>query len=177
MLKDIRIVPDNVLRKKSTPVETIDDTVRKLVNDMFDTMYNAPGIGLAAVQIGICKRILVMDVSTEKQTNEPITMINPIIHGFSDEVDEAQEGCLSLPGITEQIKRYLACDVSYIDYYGNEKKLYCEGLLARCVQHEIDHLNGILMIDHLSRLKRGRLLKKYEQSRLKQDKERSDTCV
>ena len=158
--RKIVIEPDPILRKKSTSIEIVNDEVRKLMDDMLETMYKAPGIGLAAVQIGILKRVIVIDVSKEDQKKKPLFLINPVISYKSDNTSIYEEGCLSLPGHFAEIERPAECQVNYLDYYGKEKSLKANGILATCIQHEIDHLNGILFIDYLSKLKKDMIIKK-----------------
>ena len=157
--KKIIIEPDPILRKKCEPLENVDDHVRKLMNDMLETMYKAPGIGLAAIQVGILKRIVVIDVSKEEKKS-PLFLVNPEIIYKSKNTAVYEEGCLSLPGQFAEIERPAECHIEYIDYDGKEKKLETKGLLATCIQHEIDHLNGILFIDYLSKLKKDMIIKK-----------------
>ena len=157
--KKIIIEPDPILRKKCEPLENVDDHVRKLMNDMLETMYKAPGIGLAAIQVGILKRIVVIDISKEEEKN-PLFLANPEIIYKSKNTSVYEEGCLSLPGQFAEIERPAECHIKYIDYNGKEKKLETKGLLATCIQHEIDHLNGILFIDYLSKLKKDMIIKK-----------------
>ena len=157
--KKILIEPDPILRKKCEPLENVDDDVRKLMNDMLETMYKAPGIGLAAIQVGILKRIVVIDVSKEEKKS-PLFLVNPEIIYKSKNTAVYEEGCLSLPGQFAEIERPAECHIEYIDYDGKEKKLETKGLLATCIQHEIDHLNGILFIDYLSKLKKDMIIKK-----------------
>ena len=168
-IRNIIIEPDPILRKKSTTVETVDDSTRKLLEDMLQTMYNAPGIGLAAVQIGVLKRILVIDVSKKEEEKKPLFLINPEIKLKSKKTSLYEEGCLSLPGYFAEIERPAECIVEFIDYYGKKKELKADGLLSTCIQHEIDHLNGVLFIDHISRLKRDMIWRKV----LKEAKARS----
>ena len=157
--KKILIEPDPILRKKCEPLENVDDDVRNLMNDMLETMYKAPGIGLAAIQVGILKRIVVIDISKEEKKN-PLFLVNPEIIYKSKNTSVYEEGCLSLPGQFAEIERPAECHIKYIDYNGKEKKLETKGLLATCIQHEIDHLNGILFIDYLSKLKKDMIIKK-----------------
>lgn len=159
--RDIVIIPDQILKQVSIPVEAVTDAERALFDDMLETMYEAPGIGLAAVQIGIPKRMLTMDVSGEEEEKSPICMANPEIIWASEELSEYEEGCLSIPDIYENVTRPAEVKVRYLDYQGAQQEIHCTGLLATCVQHEIDHLNGVLFIDHLSRLKRERVVKKF----------------
>jgi len=160
MLKKIIIEPDSILRKKSEPLEKVNDEVRKLMNDMLDTMYNAPGIGLAAIQIGILKRIVVIDISKDKEKKEPLFLVNPEIISKSSKTSTYEEGCLSLPGQFAEVERPAECVLKYVDYSGNKKELKADGLLSTCIQHEVDHLNGILFIDYLSKLKKDMIIKK-----------------
>ena len=164
-IRDIIIEPDPILRKKSTTLETVDDSIRKILDDMLQTMYNAPGIGLAAVQIGILKRLIVIDVSKKEEEKKPLFLINPEITYQSEETSIYEEGCLSLPGHFAEIERPAKCKINYIDYQGKKAELEAEGLLSTCVQHEIDHLNGILFIDYLSKLKKGMIIKKLKKQK------------
>ena len=165
--RNIIIEPDPILRKKSDSLEKVDDELRSLMDDMLETMYSAPGIGLAAVQIGILKRIIVIDVSKEDQKKEPLFLVNPKITFKSKKISTYEEGCLSLPGYFAEIERPAECHVEYIGYDGKNKNLKAEGILSTCIQHEIDHLNGILFIDYLSKLKKDMIIKKL----IKQKKE------
>ena len=158
--KNILIEPDPILREKSISLEKVDDQLRKLMDDMLETMYAAPGIGLAAVQIGILKRLIVIDVSRDEQKKEPLFFVNPKISYQSKKTSIYEEGCLSLPGYFAEIERPSECHVEYVDYYGKEQKLKTNGLLATCIQHEIDHLEGVLFIDYLSKLKKNMIIKK-----------------
>ena len=165
--KKIVIEPDPILRKKSLPFEKVDSEVKTLLNDMLETMYEAPGIGLAAVQIGILKRAIVIDISKEDEKKNPIFLINPTIRFKSDKRSIYEEGCLSLPGHFAEIERPAECDLDYIDYDGKKRNLKAKGLMATCIQHEVDHLNGVLFIDYLSKLKKHMIIKKL----VKQKKE------
>ncbi len=158
--RNIVIEPDPILRKKSDPIEKVDQNLRKLLDDMLETMYAAPGIGLAAIQIGIPKRVIVIDVSKEDNKKKPIYLINPEITFTSKNTSVYEEGCLSLPGHFAEIERPSECHLSYIDYEGKQKKLKANGLLATCIQHEVDHLNGVLFIDYLSKIKKDMIIKK-----------------
>ena len=157
--RKIVIEPDPILRKKSDPVEIVDQNLRKLLDEMLETMYAAPGIGLAAIQIGIPKRLIVIDVSKE-QRKKPLYLINPEITFTSKNTSVYEEGCLSLPGHFAEIERPAECHLNYIDYEGKKKSLKADGILATCIQHEVDHLNGILFIDYLSKLKKDMIVKK-----------------
>jgi peptide deformylase len=155
-------VPDAVLREKARPVETVDDALRRQLDKMLHTMYEAPGIGLAANQVGMLNRVLVMDIAQrdEPETRKPIFMINPEIIWESEEPSLWEEGCLSIPGQYAEVERPLEVRVRYLGYDGKQKEDTFHGLGSHCVQHEIDHLNGVLFIDHLSALKRNMILKK-----------------
>ncbi len=159
-IKEIITVPDEILKKVSEPIEKIGVNEKKLINNLFDSMYNSNGIGLAAVQIGILKRILVVDVSTKDEKNQPIVLVNPVIKNLSDEKSIYEEGCLSIPETFVEIERPKICEVEYIDEKGSKKTLKCDGLLSTCVQHEINHLDGKLIIDHLSKFKKDFIIKK-----------------
>ena len=152
--------PDPILRKKSLPVKQVDKEIKKLIKDMLETMYAAPGIGLAAAQVGILKRVVVIDISKEAHKKEPIFFANPEIIWKSYILEKKEEGCLSIPEHFAEIKRPDACHVKYLDENGKEKILKAKGLLATCIQHEIDHCDGILFIDYLSKLKKSFILKK-----------------
>ena len=165
--REIIIEPDPILRKKSENLEKVDTNLQKLMDDMLSTMYGAPGIGLAAVQIGILKRVIVIDVSKEDEKKNPIFLINPIIRFKSEKRSVYEEGCLSLPGHFAEIERPAECELDYIDYDGKERNLKAKGLMATCIQHEVDHLNGVLFIDYLSKLKKDMIIKKL----VKQKKE------
>ena len=159
-IKDIITVPNEILKKISEPIEKIGTNEKKLVKDLFDTMYASKGIGLAAVQVGILKRILVIDVSTKDEQKKPISLINPIIKRLSYDTSIYEEGCLSIPETFIEIERPKICEIEYIDLDGNKKELKCDGLMSTCVQHEINHLDGKLIIDHLSKLKKDFIIKK-----------------
>ena len=160
MLRKILTEPDPILRKKCEPLEKVDAETKKLMDDMLETMYAAPGIGLAAVQVGILKRLVVIDISKGEEEKKPIFLINPQIINQSKKTSVYEEGCLSLPGQFAEIERPAECTLKYIDYNGKEKELKADGLLATCIQHEVDHLNGILFIDYLSKLKKDMIIKK-----------------
>ena len=159
-IKDIITVPSEILKKKSEPIEKVGKNEKKLIKDLFDTMYASKGIGLAAVQVGILKRILVIDVSNKDEQKKPISLINPIIKRLSDDTSVYEEGCLSIPETFIEIERPKICEIEYIDLDGNKKELKCDGLMSTCVQHEINHLDGKLIIDHLSKLKKDFIIKK-----------------
>jgi peptide deformylase len=160
-IRDILILPDKRLRKVSEPVKKIDSAIRKLVADMLETMYDAPGIGLAAVQIGTPKRIVTMDLAKKEEPKQPQVFINPEIIWSSEETATYEEGCLSIPEFYEEVERPAQVKVTYLDIDGAPREVEANGLFATCLQHEIDHLNGILFIDHLSKLKRDRVIKKF----------------
>ena len=164
-IKDIITVPDETLKKISEPIEKIGVNEKKLIKDLIDTMYDSNGIGLAAVQVGILKRILVIDVSKKDEKKNPMSFINPVIKKFSDETSVYEEGCLSIPETFIEIERPKTCEVEYIDINGNQKILQCNGLLSTCLQHEINHLDGKLIIDYLSKLKRDLIIKKISKSK------------
>ena len=168
--RNIVIEPDPVLRKKSQPIEEVNDDIRKLLDEMLETMYEAPGIGLAAVQVGILKRLLVIDISKDKEKKDPLFLINPEITFKSNRTSTYEEGCLSLPGHFAEVERPAECHLNFVDYNGNKKDLKADGLLATCIQHEIDHLDGILFIDHISKLKRDMIIKKLKKSKKELDK-------
>ena len=163
--RNIVIEPDPILRKRSSPVEEVNNDLRKLLNDMLETMYEAPGIGLAAVQVGILKRLIVIDISKNKEKKEPLFLINPKLTFKSKNTSVYEEGCLSLPGHFAEIERPAECHLTFIDYSGKEKNLKAQGLLATCIQHEIDHLDGILFIDYLSKLKKDMIIKKLKKQK------------
>ena len=163
-LRDIIKLPDKRLRLSSEPVKRVDAGIRKLVDDMFETMYDAPGIGLAAIQIGIAKRVVTMDLSKKDDAHEPRVLINPEIVWSSEEQATREEGCLSIPDYYEEVKRPAEVKVQYLDLDGRPCEIEAKGLLATCLQHEIDHINGVLFIDHLSKLKRDRVIKKFSKA-------------
>ncbi len=163
-IKRILTEPDPFLRKKSENVEKVDGDTRQLMDDMLETMYNAPGIGLAAIQIGVPKRVIVMDISKGEE-KKPLYFVNPEIIWSSKEDATYEEGCLSVPGQFAEIDRPDKCHVKYLDYYGNKKELKAEGLLATCIQHEMDHLKGVLFIDYLSKLKKTLITKKLSKQK------------
>ena len=169
-VKEIITVPDEILKKVSKPIEKIGVNEKKLIDNLFDTMYNSNGIGLAAVQIGILKRILVIDVSTKDEKNQPIVLVNPVIKNLSNEKSIYEEGCLSIPETFIEIERPKICEVEYVDRKGSKKILKCDLLLSTCVQHEINHLDGKLIIDHLSKLKKDFIIKKI--SKIKKNPDR-----
>lgn len=165
-------VPDSVLKQTAQPVSRIDNALRTQMDRMLQTMYDAPGIGLAANQVGLLNRVLVMDLSSrkseDKQEPTPIFMVNPEIIWESEDISVMEEGCLSIPGQYAEVERPAEVRVKYLDYNGKEAELSAEGLLSHCVQHEIDHLNGVLFVDYLSSLKRNMILRKAEKFKKQQ---------
>ncbi len=160
-IKPLIILPDPILRLVSKPIERIDEPVRKLAADMLDTMYDAPGIGLAAIQVGEPLRMLVIDLAKEDEPKAPQVFINPEIVERSDERSVYEEGCLSIPDYYAEVERPATVRVNYLDLEGNAREAVADGLLATCLQHEIDHLDGVLFIDHISRLKRDIIVRKF----------------
>ena len=160
-LREIIKLPDKRLRLKSEPVKRVDASIRKLVDDLFETMYEAPGIGLAAIQIGVPKRVVTMDLSKKDDDHKPQVFINPEVIWKSDEKSKYEEGCLSIPEFYEEVERPAQVKVKYLDLEGEEHEIEASGLLATCLQHEIDHTNGVLFIDYISKLKRDRITKKF----------------
>src|SRR5499425_1643932 len=169
-LRDIIILPDKRLRSVSKPVGKIGDEIRTLVADMFETMYEAPGIGLAAIQVGVPARVVVMDLSKREAEHEPKVFINPEITWSSEEKSVYEEGCLSIPEIHEDVERPARVKVKYLDLEGNPHEEDADGLFATCIQHEVDHLNGVLFIDHISKLKRDRIIKKFAKAAKRTEK-------
>ena len=168
-VRKILIEPNKLLRQISKTVEKVCDEERALMDDMLDTMYDAPGIGLAAVQIGVPKRIIVMDISRDENKKEPRYFVNPVIKNKNEEKAKYEEGCLSVPDQFAEIERPNTCEVEYLDYNGKKQLLKADGLLATCIQHEMDHLEGILFIDYLSKLKKSMIIKKL--SKIKVNRE------
>jgi peptide deformylase len=165
-VKTILTEPNKLLRQLSKNVDKVSDEERALMDDMLDTMYDASGIGLAAIQIGIPKRIIVMDISRDEAKKEPRYFVNPVIKNRNEEKAKYEEGCLSVPDQFAVIERPNTCEVEYLDYNGKKKSLKAEGLLATCIQHEMDHLEGILFIDYLSKLKKSMIIKKLSKSKV-----------
>jgi len=160
-VREILKLPDKRLRLHSEPVKRVDAGLRVLVDDMFATMYAAPGIGLAAIQVGVAKRVVVMDLSKKEDAHKPQVFINPEITWASEEKSTHEEGCLSIPEFYEEVERPTEIKVKYLDLDGKAHEITAKGLLATCFQHEIDHINGVLFIDHISKLKRDRIVKKF----------------
>ena len=168
-VKKILIEPNKLLRQISKSVNEVGDDERALMDDMLDTMYDAPGIGLAAIQIGVPKRIIVMDISRDENKKEPRYFVNPIIRNKNREKAKYEEGCLSVPDQFAEIERPNTCEVEYLDYDGKKKLLKASGLLATCIQHEMDHLDGILFIDYLSKLKKSIIIKKLSKIKINRE--------
>jgi len=160
-IKPLVILPDPVLRQVSKPVERVDDALRKLADDMLETMYDAPGIGLAAIQIGEPLRLLVIDLAKEGEEPAPHVFVNPEILESSEQRSTYEEGCLSIPDYYAEVERPASVRATYVDRDGRQQEIMAEGLMATCLQHEIDHLNGVLFIDHISKLKRDMVMKKF----------------
>jgi peptide deformylase len=167
-LLDILQPPHPSLRTRAAPVERVDDGVRRLAADMLETMYKAPGIGLAAPQVGFAKRVIVLDIA-EGEERRPMTLVNPEVLWRSGDRSTIEEGCLSLPGQFAEVTRPVAVKVGYLDATGERREVAADGLLARCLQHEIDHLDGILFVDHLSALRRNMILRKLAKNRRARD--------
>ena len=172
-LRQILTEPNKILREKSLFVEKVDEDLQKLMNDMLETMYAAPGIGLAAIQVGVPKRVIVLDIAPKDKPNiapkdkpkNPMYFVNPEIITKSENSSTYEEGCLSVPGQFAEINRPDKCHIKYLDYYGQPKEIKAEGMLATCIQHEIDHLEGILFIDYLSKLKKSMIIKKLSKQK------------
>ncbi|MBX3492756.1 MAG: peptide deformylase [Parvibaculum sp.] len=170
-IREIITAPDPRLKEVSKPVDKVDDGLRALMDDMLETMYAAPGIGLAAIQIGVPKQVIVMDLARDGEKPAPRYFINPEILWTSEDTAVYEEGCLSVPDMYEDVERPARCRVRYLDYQGEIREEECDELLATCLQHEMDHLKGILFIDHLSRVKRSMMLKKLIKQKKLQEKE------
>ena len=164
-LRQILIEPNKILRQKSFNVEKVDEELQRLMNDMTETMYAAPGIGLAAIQVGVPKRVIVIDISKKEGMKNPMYFINPEVINKSQNNSIYEEGCLSVPGQFAEIERPDRCHVKYLDYYGEPKEIRVRGMLATCIQHEVDHLEGILFIDYLSKLKKTMIIKKLSKQK------------
>ena len=171
-IKEILTEPNKILRQVSKPVEKVTKEEQTLMDDMLDTMYHANGIGLAAIQIGVPKRIIVMDIQRKDQEKNPMYFVNPIIKNKNKELSTYEEGCLLVPNQFAEVDRPATCEVEYLDYYGEKKVLKANGLLATCIQHEMDHLEGILFIDYLSKLNKSMIIKK-----LSKEKKSSEALV
>ena len=169
-VKKLITVPDEILRKKSQLIEKVSSEEKKLVKDLFETMYHHKGIGLAAIQVGIPKRVIVLDVNQENENKNPLCFINPIIKNISEEKSKYEEGCLSIPETFIEIERPKICEVEYIDLNGKKRSMKCDGLLSTCLQHEINHLDGKLIIDYLSKLKKDLIIKKLSKTKQNPDR-------
>jgi peptide deformylase len=163
-LRDILVIPDKRLRQKSEAVKAVDKNLRKLVDDMFETMYAAPGIGLAAIQVGVAQRIVTMDLAKKDEPKAPLVFLNPEVIWKSPEEATYEEGCLSIPEYYEEVTRPSKVRVKFLDLDGTPQEIEAEGLLATCLQHEIDHTNGVLFIDHISKLKRDMVMKRFKKA-------------
>jgi peptide deformylase len=160
-VREIIKLPDPMLRQASKPVTRVTEETRRIMDDMLDTMYDAPGIGLAAIQIRVPQRLVVIDLAREGEGKQPIFLVNPEVIWASEEQSDYEEGCLSIPEFFEMVSRPKEVIVRFLDRNGEGREMQCSGVLATCVQHEIDHLNGVLFIDYLSKLKRDRIIKKF----------------
>ncbi|MBZ8133806.1 peptide deformylase [Afifella sp. IM 167] len=172
-LLDIVTIPDPILRKISEPVEGMNEEVKKLLDDMLETMYEAPGIGLAAIQVGVPLRAITIDVSRDEDGRQPLFLVNPQIVWRSDEPNIHEEGCLSIPEYFAEVERPKRVKVAFRDHEGKEQELEADGLLATCIQHEIDHLNGVLFIDHISKLKRDMVIRRFTKAAREKERSRS----
>ena len=164
-LREILTEPNKILREKSLKVEKVDKDLQTLMDDMLETMYSAPGIGLAAIQVGVPKRVIVLDIAPKDEPRNPMFFVNPEIIKKSDNNSTYEEGCLSVPGQFAEIDRPDKCHIKYLDYHGQQKEIKAEGMLATCIQHEMDHLEGILFIDYLSKLKKSMIIKKLSKQK------------
>ena len=169
-IRKILTEPDPILKKISSPVEVVGAEEQKLMDDMLETMYEAKGIGLAAIQIGVPKRIIVMDLSKEGEKNNPMYFVNPVIKNKNQDLSKYEEGCLSVPNQFIEVNRPSTCEVEYLDYNGEKKNLKCDNLLATCIQHEIDHLEGITILTYVSKLKRSMIVKKLSKTKANEDR-------
>ena len=160
----IRLPDEKILRQVSKSLKTVDESARRLFDDMLETMYDAPGIGLAAIQIGEARRMVVIDVAREGEAKQPLFLANPEIVWSSPQMGDYEEGCLSIPDFYEMVERPLEVKVRYLDRTGEALEIHAKGVAATCLQHEIDHLNGVLFIDHISKLKRDRVIKKFQKA-------------
>ena len=170
-------LPDPVLRKKSVAVEQVDGDLRRLLDAMLDAMYEAPGIGLAGIQVGVPKRIITIDATRDEGPREPLFLINPEILNLSDDHATFEEGCLSIPDFFAEIERPASVRVRYVDYEGKSREMKAEGLLATVIQHEIDHLNGVLFVDYLSKLKRDLVIRKFAKAARQDEREKRKRVV
>ena len=168
-IRKILTEPNKLLRQISESVKKIGIDEKKLMDDMLDTMYEAPGIGLAAIQVGVPKRIIVMDISRDENKKEPRYFVNPVIKNKNEKKSTYEEGCLSVPDQFAEIERPNSCEIEYLDYDGKKQLLKAKGLLATCIQHEMDHLDGILFIDYLSKLKKSMIIKKLSKIKINRE--------
>jgi peptide deformylase len=173
MVREILIWPDPTLKKKATRVDQVDDSIRTLVQDLFDSMYAADGVGLAAPQVGVLKNVIVLDTRPRQPTSRPIAMINPEILELSDEQVVYSEGCLSIPGEAEDVDRSATVKVRYLDEKGERQELVADGLLAIAIQHETDHLSGTMFVDHISMLKREMIRKRMKKLKSEREADKS----
>jgi peptide deformylase len=164
-VRDIIKLPDPILRRVSEPVAAVTAETRALMDDMLETMYDAPGIGLAAIQLGVPLRVVAIDLAKDGEERQPRFFVNPEIVWRSETLSDYEEGCLSIPEFFELVTRPSEVTVRYLDRHGEPRELACSGMLATCIQHEIDHLNGVLFIDHISKLKRDRVIKKFAKAK------------
>ena len=169
-IRTILTEPNSILRQVSEPVEEVGNDERELMKDMLETMYAANGIGLAAIQIGVPKRVIVLDISKKENEKNPMYFVNPVIKNQNSNLSTYEEGCLSVPNIFVEVNRPSTCEVEYLDYNGEKKILKAEGLLATCIQHECDHLDGRLMVDYLSKLKKTMIIKKLSKQKGKSER-------
>ena len=169
-VKTILTEPNKILRQVSLPVEKVGNDERRLMDDMLETMYYAKGIGLAAIQIGVPKRIIVMDLSKDGKKNDPMYFVNPIIKNKNQDLSKYEEGCLSVPNQFIEVNRPSMCEVEYLDYNGEKKNLKCDNLLATCIQHEIDHLEGITILTYVAKVKRSMIVKKLSKTKANEDR-------
>ena len=169
-IRKILTEPDPILKKISSPVDTVGIEEQRLMDDMLETMYDAKGIGLAAIQIGVPKRIIVMNLSKEEEKKEPMYFVNPIIKNKNQVLSKYEEGCLSVPNQFVEVSRPSTCEVEYLDYNGEKKNLKCDNLLATCIQHEMEHLEGITILTYVSKLKRTMIIKKLSKLKTNEDR-------
>ena len=164
-IRTILTEPNPILRQISKPLDKVEEEQQKLMDDMLETMYHAKGIGLAAIQVGVPKRVIVLDIARKEEPKKPMYFINPEIIKKSENNSSYEEGCLSVPGQFAEIERPDRCYIKYLDYYGTPKEIKAEGMIATCIQHEVDHLEGILFIDYLSKLKKSMIVKKLSKQK------------
>ena len=169
-IRTILTEPNSILRQVSEPVEEVGNAERELMKDMLETMYAANGIGLAAIQIGVPKRVIVLDISKKENEKNPMYFVNPVIKNQNSNLSTYEEGCLSVPNIFVEVDRPSACEVEYLDYNGEKRNLKCDGLLATCIQHEMEHLQGITILKYVSKLKRSMIIKKLSKQKTNEDR-------